>query len=298
MGEFRLGPADPAWGCVNTISAPGPLIAFPGTTVKIRHESEPEIVADPTRAVLYSPDQPYRRGLVSGDGDRCSYVTFSHALAAEAAAPFDRRAMMDPSRYRYPYTVADVDRGHHSLAQLVRRRLAVFETTGLRTQEESDAIREALYELVGHVTASAYLARVARPAHHRHVTRVARRSIVETVRERIGADLARPETLDEFAAHVHLSAFHLARVFREEAGRSIHGYRMEVRLRDALRRVADGERLVDVAAVSGFASQAHLTDRFGRAFGRTPFAWRTAADRIGLEMSTIVKAREVTARLA
>jgi len=298
MGEFRLDPSDPAWGRVNTIHSPGPLIAFPDTTVRIRHEFQREVVADPTRAVLYAADQPYRRGLVSPDGDRCCYVTVSARLAAEAAEPFDRRAMADPARYRFPVTIAAVDREHHSLAQLVRRRLAAAETREFRSAEESDAFREAMYELVGHVIASAYVGGDTAPRRQRKVTRLARRSIVDAVRERIGADLASPATLDEFAAGVHVSAFHLARVFRAEAGRSIHGYRMEVRLRDALRRIADGERLVDVAAESGFASQAHLTDRFGRAFGRTPNAWRTAADRIGVEMSTIVKAREAIAHLA
>jgi AraC-like DNA-binding protein len=63
-------------------------------------------------------------------------------------------------------------------------------------------------------------------------------------------------------------------VFREQTGRSIHGYRTEVRLRASLGRIADGERLADVAAAVGFASHAHLTDKFRRAYGVSPHEWR------------------------
>ncbi len=49
---------------------------------------------------------------------------------------------------------------------------------------------------------------------------------------------------------------------------------MQLRLRTSLDRIAAGERLADLAEDLGFASQAHFSDRFRRAYGAPPAAWR------------------------
>ena len=99
----------------------------------------------------------------------------------------------------------------------------------------------------------------------------------------IGRCLESNVSLDGLAATAHMSPFHLSRIFRERTGRSIHAYRTEVRLRASLGRIADGERLADVAAAVGFASHAHLTDKFRRAYGVGPREWRDRQKRRNLE---------------
>jgi AraC-like DNA-binding protein len=47
----------------------------------------------------------------------------------------------------------------------------------------------------------------------------------------------------------------------------------------------DGERLADIAAALGFASHAHLTDKFRRAYGVSPQAWRQQQMRRNVEAS-------------
>ena len=286
LGEFRLPPGDAHWGRTNQISDIAPLIAFPGTTVGITQEGRREVVADPTRAVLYRAGQPYRRRLVSGEGDRCTFVTFGNRLAAEAALDFDGAAA-DPVTYRFPFAIAPLERTHYALVQRLRHAV----TAGA----DRDGIREGLYWLVGKVVAAGY---VADGRHQRTVLRpiTARvhRDTVESLREELGVVFAGQATLDELAARVHMSPFHLARVFRDATGTTIHAYRTELRLRASLRQIADGESLAEVAAATGFASQAHLTDRFRRAFGTTPNAWRMGP----AEIRTIVKANGVLGRLA
>ncbi len=89
---------------------------------------------------------------------------------------------------------------------------------------------------------------------------------------------------------MHASPFHLSRVFREQTGSSLHAYRTEARLRAGLERIADGEGLAGLAADLGFASQAHLTDRFRRVFGVTPHAWRAGLHSRAVHSSRILKA--------
>jgi AraC-like DNA-binding protein len=81
----------------------------------------------------------------------------------------------------------------------------------------------------------------------------------------------------EIAARVGTSPFHLARVFRRDAGQTIHAYVHQLRLRTALARVMDREDLSRVAADLGYASHSHFTALFRRAFGVPPTAARDHA---------------------
>ena len=264
LGEFRLMVDDPAWGRLNAITERGPLIAFPGTTVRISQQSRPSVVADPMLAVMYAAGQTYRREALSADGDRCSFLAFSHELAAEAALPFDSAAR-DPGTYRFPFVASPISPADYWLQQTLRVRAAAG--------EDSDALREGVYWLISRIVAAGY----EQNGRRRDTTGAARlrTDVSDAVRELIGADLAVSLSLEKLGEALAFSPFHLARTFRTATGSSIHAYRTEVRLRASVMRLADGERLADIAAALGFVSQAHFTDRFRRAFGVTPHAWRS-----------------------
>ncbi|HKA89518.1 MAG TPA: AraC family transcriptional regulator [Haliangiales bacterium] len=83
--------------------------------------------------------------------------------------------------------------------------------------------------------------------------------------------------LSELADEAGVSMFHACRVFRRVTGQSIHQFQLEVQLRHALGLLLDGGApLADIAASTGFASQAHFTHRFRRRFGVTPGSVRAA----------------------
>ncbi len=288
LGEFRCLPGDPVWTRSNQIAGPGPVIAFPRTLVRIRHEGRREVMADPTRAVLYHAGQAYRRRLVSPEGDACSFIGFSRQLAAEAAIAFDPAAD-DPATYRFPFSVAPVSTVVHELHQQLRGRAG-------QEIANADAWREALYWHVAQVVASGYEA-AAVPKRRRAATSDLHAAAVDGVRAALNLDLSARLALDELAASVHLSPFHLSRVFRELTGTSINAYRTDVRLRASLDRIAAGSELSAVAAELGFASHAHLTDRFRRAYGVSPQAWRQGL-RSRADLSRIMEARGVGARIA
>jgi AraC-like DNA-binding protein len=84
-------------------------------------------------------------------------------------------------------------------------------------------------------------------------------------------------SLDVIARSIHCSPFHLARLFRQQSGVSIHQYRHRLRLREALRRIGDGEADLSALALElGFSSHSHLTDAFRQAFGLPPTACRNS----------------------
>lgn len=77
-------------------------------------------------------------------------------------------------------------------------------------------------------------------------------------------------TLDELAAIANLSPFYLLRSFRKQVGLPPHEYLTQARLRDAKRRLLDGQSIADVAHATGFADQSHLTRQFKRMTGVPP----------------------------
>ena len=190
-------------------------------------------------------------------------------------------AAADPDRYRFPFPVAPIDRHEHLLHQQLRGTVL--------DDAERDVVRETLFGMVWRVVRAGYAAAGVNST-HRTTTVNEHREAVDAVRAELNRDLAARLLLDDLASAVHLSPFHLSRVFRQQTGQSIHAYRTDIRLRASLELIASGAGLADVALDTGFASHAHLSDRFRRAYGLTPQSWRDALNR-GDQMSTIMEAR-------
>ena len=85
---------------------------------------------------------------------------------------------------------------------------------------------------------------------------------------------AGPLTLEAIAREVGLSPWQLSRTFRRETGMSLPAYRNHVRLAQARQALRSRRSLAEVAALLGFADQAHFTRQFKRAFGITPGRYR------------------------
>jgi len=98
------------------------------------------------------------------------------------------------------------------------------------------------------------------------------RAVAEAVRF-ILENYSREVSLNDIAEAVHLSPFHVARLFKQALGVSPHQYLIQVRVNSArsLLAAGSGERsLAEVASAVGFADQSHLTRHFKRILGVTP----------------------------
>lgn len=100
----------------------------------------------------------------------------------------------------------------------------------------------------------------------------------QTVEAAIGymeTHIADPLGQDQLAELVGLSVRHLQRLFHEHIGRSVMDeYRM-IRLETAKFLLASTHLpLSEITALTGFANQAHLSNRFKLAFGISPLKWR------------------------
>jgi AraC-like DNA-binding protein len=92
------------------------------------------------------------------------------------------------------------------------------------------------------------------------------RSICEALIE----DPANASTADQWAGRLDVTAKTVHRLFVKETGMTFSQWREQARLLFALRRLASGERIIDVALDCGYASQSAFTAMFRRHFGKTP----------------------------
>ena len=93
----------------------------------------------------------------------------------------------------------------------------------------------------------------------------------------IHENYARELSLTDIAEAVHLSSFHLARLFKQSVGVPPHQYLIQLRVNSArwLLSAGAGERsLAEVASAVGFADQSHFTRHFKRVTGLTPRQFR------------------------
>ncbi|MFB4316444.1 AraC family transcriptional regulator [Actinomadura sp. 21ATH] len=100
--------------------------------------------------------------------------------------------------------------------------------------------------------------------------------IARTVTERLADELTAPPTLAEMAADLGLSRYRLLRGFRQVMGMPPYAWLAQHRVARARPLLEAGHRPAEVAAMVGFADQAHLNRWFRRVLGITPGAYRNS----------------------
>jgi AraC-like DNA-binding protein len=219
------------------------------------------LLADASVVVLLPAGAGYRVSHPAGCGDRCLVLAMTEstvgALLDSAAPALAERPERLFARTSLPSTPA--------VGLTLHRFLRRVEDTGGDPLAGAEAMLDLLAALFA-APAGAPPARAA-PA--------GRRERVEAARLLLAARLGEAQSLDDLAAAVDWSPFHLARQFRALTGQSLHGVRTRLRLQAALERLAAGERdLTRLALDLGFFDHAHFSRVCKRHFGLPPSALR------------------------
>ena len=253
FGSFYCEPGDVRWELDNQVGEV-PHIIFPVTpwrlTVGFR---EPALVTR-NHVVFLNAHEEFRRRDFNDDGDHNHFMTLHPQVAEEILHDVTGTPMT-----RFPGAVGRLSSRTFLSARLVRRRLGAG----------ADPL-EAEERLLG-------LARAAVLGAFGGSRRSPGRApeFVEDAKALLTARVAEQLTLPEIGAALNVSSYHLARTFRAHTGYSLHGYRLELRLRLAADLVANGAvDLKEVATRAGFSSHSHLTRAFRKVFGVPPSAMR------------------------
>jgi AraC family transcriptional regulator len=253
FGSFHCQPGDVRWGLDNHVGEL-PHIVFPVTPWQLAvGYHEPELVTR-NHVVFLNAEEEFRRRDFGNDGDHNHFMTLHPQVAEDLL-----RDVSGAPVARFPRAVGRLSPRPFLTARLVRQRLAAG-ADPLEAEERLLHLAEAAV-------------RGAFGASPRPPGRAPR--FVEDAKALLTARLAEHVTLPEIGAALNVSAYHLARTFRAHTGYSLHGYRLELRLRLAADLVANGATdLKEVATRVGFSSHSHLTAAFHKVFGVPPSAVR------------------------
>jgi len=260
-------------------------IAFPRRGLFVKHVAGRAITADANSVLFFNADEPYRISHPADGGDDCTVHSFRVQALTDALSSFEPAAADRPGR---PFSLSHgpCEPGVCLAHQRLRGRLRSGLHDPLATDEAAAALLEA-------AVASAFRIRGMRrgSATIRASTVRAHRDWADAARQFAARHFTRRLSLDDFAAAVHCSPFHLARLFRCVTGLTLHAHVDRLRLRAALERLANDEPdLTTLALDLGYGSHSHFTTAFRSEFGLSPSEFRRSATRRRLrEMSRNLK---------
>lgn len=96
------------------------------------------------------------------------------------------------------------------------------------------------------------------------------RDCIQESRRYIEKHLEEGLSVDTIANHVGYSKYHFSRMFRERVGMPVMDYVRKRRLCKASRRIAEGEKIIDVALSFGWQSHAGFVKAFRNEYGFPP----------------------------
>ncbi|MFL5578562.1 MAG: helix-turn-helix transcriptional regulator [Gemmatimonadaceae bacterium] len=247
------------------------------------HAGRQGVVVDPSRALLLRPGESLHVSHPAPGGHASTVLAFDCGVADAAVASVGGGAA--PARGAgFPPTTAAVPPAVLLRLHRVRRAVGDAPAAGRPCETSATpasvalAVEEESLLLLHDVVASA----VASPSRGLRGGGAARRhrALAEAAKERLAAAPGAAHRLEELAAALDVSPFHLAHVFRAHAGVPMHQYLLQLRMATAVARIWDGEAsLTRLALDLGFSSHSHFTAVFRRHFGATPAAVRNAGTR-------------------
>jgi AraC family transcriptional regulator len=246
--------------------ASGHYVVFPGSGVFIRHTERERVVADSNVVMLYNRGQTYEREKLSEQGDNCVYFGFDPSILLPALQEHEP-GVAERAEQPFSRTHSPVDAQTYLMQRLLVAHL----------QEEDPVdelyVQELTLTLLERVVLCLYPQR--EPPAEGSATRREHAALAHEVKALLATRFNEGLTLPEIAEVVYASAYHLGRVFRREAGRTIHRYRNQLRLRAGLELLLDGaDDVATIAGDLGYSSHSHFTKAFRQAFGATPSAVR------------------------
>jgi AraC-like DNA-binding protein len=250
-----------------------PHVVFPGTSVIIHHVGRKPVLADRNFAIFYNAGDDYDRRLHDPRGDHCVFVALEPRCFGELAGG---------SGVTFTHAPGDV-RAYLAQSTVVRGLRAGWGDPLFVEETVLEIVRRSLDLGLRHHGARTGRRRGTDQRHH---------ELVESARVALAESPTSRTSLEELARRLHVSAFHLARIFKARTGFTPHSYRNQLRLRLALDRIhEDGCDLAALAFELGFSSHSHFTDAFRALFGAPPSAARAAGSRGRRELRKNVEAQ-------
>jgi AraC family transcriptional regulator len=268
VGIFRCRPYYPHFNTAGAINHH--LIVFPRTSVRITKAGYEPLITDPNLVVFYNQGQDYRRDKISERGDLCEWFAYDERLVVQALSVHNPQVVDHPQRpFQMSYGPSDP-------AIYLLQRMVVEHILNNRIPDRL-FVEEAALSVLGKASADAqrYWKQVEGSPTSR--SNPDHKELACTLRKLLATRFKDALSLEQIAAEMHYSPYHLCRIFRQQTGSTIHRYLDQLRLHSALEFVTQGEtNLTELALNLGYSSHSHFTQSFRRTFGAPPSRLRDA----------------------
>ncbi|MCB9741226.1 MAG: helix-turn-helix transcriptional regulator [Alphaproteobacteria bacterium] len=253
------------YDCAQCNRAPGPeqpaahhVLNFAAGGLYLKHLEGRDWVIDRNCVMFTNAGEVFRTSHPAGSGDHGLWLSLSGATLAELAPSVDP-ALVDRGEAPFQRPTRPMSPEIYLRARRLAAELSGAERAGGGL--EGLEAEERLLELAALCLATPEPPPL--PGGHRRLARDLQALLAQRYAERL--------SLGALAASLDTSRFHLARVFKAATGWTVHAYREQLRLREALERLRDPSlELSELALSLGFSSHSHFSDRFRRGFGCAP----------------------------
>ena len=236
-------------------------LVFPYRGIFARHVGGQQMVADANHVLFFNADEGYRISHPLEGGDDCLSVTVAERVLHELAP-------------------AELLNGQHNVGLLRQHQRIDPRAQALAALLRYSLRHDTIEQLEAEALALTLVCRSLGPrTSHSAEVNQPRRRLVDRVKVLLGSDLSRRWTLTEIAAEVGGSAVYLTQVFQKVEGIPLYRYHLRLRLARALDLIARYDDLSALAVDLGFSSHSHFTAAFRQAYGRSPSAFKQAAQR-------------------
>lgn len=253
IGRFHAPYAHPHFSESGKIQLP--TLVFPRSSVLIESENKAPFLSDVTRVNLYDGKHQYRRACVANNDDICDWFEFDLSLFN------DLSQWQDSEELLLKFTQNSVNSDY---SILVKERL-LFKS--LNDDNAGPlAIEEAALDLLRHIV----LGNKPKPETLDKKTTAKHKAISQALCVLLQQKLGENLLLGELAGLLNTSSYHLCRIFRYQTGMSIHQYRTQLRLKQALSLLVELKDISQVALELGFSSHSHFSTAFYKAYSLSP----------------------------
>ena len=258
----------------------GYQIVLPRAGAYQRRDAYGTVLADPNQVLFYNQGQPYDTTHPVQGGDSSTVFTFAPALLIGMIQAYH------PAIENHPCLI--FQRNHLTL----NTSLQVLQYKLLCAEKHNAAplqIEEQIITLTDEILRALYRDDTSRQGPLSANTRRAHADQTDAVKIFLNAHIHKPLQLEQISSAVHLSPYHLCRIFKQNAGMTIHQYFKRLRLFNAAEQMLENpaERLDLLALEYGFSNHGNFSTTFRQAFGLNPSALRGAQIR---QISKILKA--------
>lgn len=239
------------------------VVSFVHAGAFVLHSPERSALIDSTTVMLYNPRVPFRSEHPFGCGDHGSAIAVRREALLEVMVHHDRTAAERPDAQFPEFYAYGFSRAY------LLQRLLIQRLQGEEPQEPM-ALEAAILRILGEVAAGCSRLGKCQPSRRRDPGR-ARRDYVEDAKALLHQKFRERLALDDISGALHVSTYHLCRIFKEQTGVPIHRYLNRLRMRQALESLATGQAdLTGLALELGFGSHSHFTNAFRKEFGVAP----------------------------